>query len=106
MREPNRSREDIVASILEIVLSPEKQTIIMYKANLSFSQLKSYMRLVQKTGLAERIGEDRLWMITDKGREYLQIYGELKRLMEPSAATSGQQRQEVENAPPLVTEKY
>ena len=39
MRSQIRGREDIVADILETASSPIRQTVIMYRANLSWTNL-------------------------------------------------------------------
>lgn len=77
--ENKRSREDIVASILEITSSPVNKTAIMYRANMSFSQLRYYVQSLQKQQLIER--KEREWVTTARGREYLQAYAELQRIL-------------------------
>ena len=52
-----RSREDIVAALLEAASNSVKSTHIIYKVNSSYNQLKSYLQLVQAKGLAQRADE-------------------------------------------------
>ena len=74
-----RSREDLVANILEITSSPVNQTTIMFKANLSFSQLKFYMEFLQRQQFMEK--KEGKWVTTVRGREYPRCYAELQRIM-------------------------
>ena len=80
---PNRSRESITSQILELCLSPVKKTAIMYGATLSYAQLQMYLRLLQESGLVGKINEDGkdFWLITSKGREYLQAYEAVKKIL-------------------------
>jgi predicted transcriptional regulator len=48
-----RSRTDIVGSILEAANGGATKTKIMYKAFLSYSQLKEYLRVLLQNGLLE-----------------------------------------------------
>lgn len=80
---PNRSRESITSQILELCLSPVKKTAIMYGASLSYAQLQMYLRLLQESELIGKIDEDGkdFWLITSKGREYLQAYEAVKKIL-------------------------
>lgn len=83
MRSQIRGREDIVADILEVASSPIRQTLIMYRANLSYSQMRFYLDLLQSKQMLARQEDNNYayWFITDKGREYLRTYAELQRIM-------------------------
>ena len=63
----------IVAAILDVTNSGASKTKIMYGANLSFSMLEKYLKLVQSSDLIEKDG-DRLYHLTDKGRDFLNAY--------------------------------
>lgn len=78
-----RGREDIIADILEIASSPIRQTLIMYRANLSYSQLRYYLDLLQSKQMLARQEDNNYsyWLVTAKGREYLRVYAELQRIM-------------------------
>lgn len=47
------------------------KTKVMYRASLSYTQLKYYEDYLQTNRLIE-ITEDELWKLTEKGRRYLQ----------------------------------
>jgi predicted transcriptional regulator len=65
-----RSREEIVYEILLLLAnSPQIKTRIMYRAYLSYEQLRFYEAYLIEKRLAEQI-TDKI-SITQKGREYL-----------------------------------
>lgn len=45
----------------------------MYKATLSFSQLKLHLEYLEERQLIRRVGDD-MWLVTEHGREYLKQY--------------------------------
>jgi len=46
-----RERFQIISEILNFCMRPKKKTHVMYEVNLSFSQLKTHLNKLQKTGL-------------------------------------------------------
>lgn len=76
----NRSREEIIAKILSNVQEPTLKTMIMYKANLSFDQLKMYTEYLQQKQLIHKM-ENGLWVITDNGRTFLRHYQTLAEII-------------------------
>jgi predicted transcriptional regulator len=77
---------DIIADILEASQSGTRKTYFMYRCNLSFRQLKYYLAFLLKKGLLCPVDEGSnpslsLFMITDKGKEFLKVYKGLKALM-------------------------
>ncbi len=81
-----RSRTDIAAAILEIALESAIKTKIMYKAFLSFPQLKEYLAVLEEKGLLEHIATNREYRTTDKGKQFLKMYKEVGQIIFPSAA--------------------
>lgn len=75
-----RSREQIIADMLRLVMEPSKQTFIMFRANLSYTQLRLYLDYLSKKQLILR--KDGLWLATEKGREYLAAYTAMTRLLD------------------------
>lgn len=61
-----------MAQMLYSCLFPVKRTSIMYAAALSYAQLKSHMKVLESRGLVVKV--DDLWVITSKGREFLEAY--------------------------------
>lgn len=75
-----RSREQIIADMLRLVMEPSKQTFIMFRANLSYTQLRLYLDYLSKRQLVVR--RDGMWIATDRGREYLTAYAAMTRLLD------------------------
>jgi|GEM_PF-1179529 predicted transcriptional regulator len=83
----NRNRLGIVANILTIAKSGALKTHLMYKANLSYTMLRDYMRFLKENELlsemyypAEKVT---LYKTTEKGRRFLESYVALKDLASP-----------------------
>ncbi len=80
-----RSRTDIAAAILEIALDGAIKTKIMYKAFLSFPQLKDYLSVLLEKDLLEHSATDQKYRTTDKGKQYLKMYKEVGQLIFPNS---------------------
>jgi predicted transcriptional regulator len=83
---PASKRRDklyIVAEILEIARDGSLKTQIMYRANLSFTQLNDYLRFMLKINLLERVLENdrEIYRATGKGVDFLQRYREINELL-------------------------
>jgi predicted transcriptional regulator len=72
-----RSRMDIAAAILEIAQGGAIKTRIMYRAFLSFPQLKEYMELLTDHDLLEYSESDGVYTTTQKGHRFLEMYKEI-----------------------------
>jgi predicted transcriptional regulator len=74
----NRTRVEILASILQVASKGALKTHIMYRANLSHRQLEKYLAFLEEKGLLdEGIDEDfgnRTYRITEKGFDFLREY--------------------------------
>ena len=78
-----RDKLSIIAEILEIAKEGTLKTQIMYKANLSFAQLKEYLKFMLKIKLIEKIvtgGKD-VYIATEKGLDFLQRQCELTEML-------------------------
>lgn len=78
-----RSRTDIVALILEATKDGAAKTKIMYKAFLSYSQLKEYLSILLERELIEYLEKEQIFRITDKGRRFLYLYSKVMELITP-----------------------
>jgi len=78
-----RDRLYIIAEILDIAKEGTLKTQIMYKANLSFSQLNEYLDFLLNRNLLEskEINGKTLYKTTDKGLKYLDNYKEILQLL-------------------------
>ena len=82
----HRSRVDIIASILSAAVGGAKKTHIMYKCNLSFGQLQTYLGILVERGLLRvaesgRGGNPSVFQTTDEGRAFLRAYRDLQALL-------------------------
>jgi len=78
-----RDRLYIIAEILEIAKDGTLKTQIMYKANLSFSQLNEYLNFLVGLNLLECKQADgkTVYKTTEKGMKYLDNYKEILQLL-------------------------
>jgi predicted transcriptional regulator len=75
-----RRKLDIIADMLLVANNGAKKTQIMYGANLSYSLLKKYLEEVQRAYLLNFERNKGHYVLTPKGRQFLEVYKEyLKR---------------------------
>jgi predicted transcriptional regulator len=75
-----RNRLDIIADILFVVKrGSAKKTQIMYGANLSYAVLTKYLAEVVKACLIRFESGTRCYVLTEKGKEFLERYREYSR---------------------------
>lgn len=79
-----RSRTDIAAAILDIALEGAIKTRIMYKAFLSFPQLKEYLSVLEERGLLEYVATDQEYRTTDRGKQFLAMYKDVGQMIFPA----------------------
>jgi predicted transcriptional regulator len=76
-----RSRTDIVSQILEAATGGTTKTKIMYKAYLSYAQLKEYLSVLVENGLLEFEKGNQSYKTTPKGSLFLKTYSQIGGLM-------------------------
>lgn len=78
-----RDKLNIIAEIIEIAREGALKTQIMYKANLSFSQLGEYLTFMAKTGLLQKYDESGrdVYCATTKGIDFYHRHIELIELI-------------------------
>jgi predicted transcriptional regulator len=78
-----RDKFSIVSEILEIAKEGTLKTQIMYKANLSFTQLNDYLKFMLTTTLLEKFSArgKTMYAATEKGLDFLQRYCELTEML-------------------------
>lgn len=74
-----RGRLDIIADILDVARQGAKKTKIMYHANLSYKLLSKYLTEVIQAYLVRFDRKGRCYVLTSKGREFLERYKEYSR---------------------------
>lgn len=72
-----RSRSDIIGLILEAANGGATKTKIMYKAFLSFAQLREYLSMLSEKGLIEYQDGIQRYKTTEKGIRLLHIYNQM-----------------------------
>ena len=82
-----RSRTEIAAMILQSARVGATKTKIMYKAYLSYAQVKEYLRFLQESNLIKYEEGAQIYKVTEKGRHFLQAYDEISDLV--STKTNG-----------------
>ena len=69
---------DIAAAILENTIEGSRRTLIMYKAYISYPQLREYLASMTMAGLIRYSEEEeKTYHITEKGMRFLEIYREI-----------------------------
>lgn len=78
-----RDKLYVIAEILEMANEGIQKTQIMYRANLSFTQVNDYLRLMLRTNILKKIVADgkEIYKTTDKGLKFLQRYREITQLI-------------------------
>jgi predicted transcriptional regulator len=78
-----RSRTDIVSQILEAANGGATKTKIMYKAYLSYAQLKEYLSVLVENGLLEFEKGTQSYKTTEKGLRFMRTYNEIGEMVSP-----------------------
>ena len=76
-----RSRTEIVAMILDAANGGATKTKIMYKAMLSYNQLKEYLSFLIENNLIEYRDGTHEFRTTEKGLNLLKMYNEMAELL-------------------------
>ena len=74
-----RTSVDVNVDILEAALNGANKTRIVYRSNLNFAIVRSYLDNLIKTGLLS-ISEDGVYLTTNKGAKFIKDY---QNLMKP-----------------------
>ena len=76
-----RSRTEIVSNILDAANGGATKTKIMYKAFLSYNQLKEYLSLLIENNLLEYRDGAQIFKTTEKGLNLLKMHNEMGELL-------------------------
>ena len=77
-----RSRTEIVSMILEAANGGATKTKIMYKAFLSYNQLKEYLSVLIENNLIEYLEGNKSFKTTEKGLNLLKMHNEMAELLQ------------------------
>ena len=73
---------EIVGSILDAANGRATRTKIMYKAFLSYNQVKGYLSVLIVNNLIEYLDGTRIFKTTEKGLNYLKMNNEIGELLQ------------------------
>jgi predicted transcriptional regulator len=76
-----RNRIDIIAQLLDAASSPATKTKMMYKAMLSYEQLKEYLLMLSENELIGYDKPSQRFTTTDKGFQFMKRYEDLSKLI-------------------------
>jgi predicted transcriptional regulator len=76
-----RSSTEIIDSILHSIEAGATKTHIMYRAYLSYSQLKEYLKLLQSRDLIRYEEGSQLYHLSERGLRFINVYREIKELV-------------------------
>ena len=77
-----RSRTEIVSMILEAANGGATKTRIMYKAFLSYAQLREYLSILIENNLLEFLEGLQTYKTTEKGFNLLKMHNEIGELLQ------------------------
>jgi predicted transcriptional regulator len=78
----NRSRAEMLATMLKAANEGTTKTKIMYSAFLSYSQLKDYLDILIENNLIEIIEGTQTYKTTEKGLNFLKMNNEIGELLQ------------------------
>jgi len=78
----NRSRTEIVSNILDAANGGATKTKIMYKAFISYNQLKEYLSVLIENNLLEYLDGTKTFKTTEKGLYFLKTHNEIGELLQ------------------------
>ncbi len=77
-----RSRTEIVSMILEAANGGATKTRIMYKAFLSYAQLREYLSVLIENNLLEYLEGTQTYKTSEKGFNLLRMHNEIGELLQ------------------------
>jgi predicted transcriptional regulator len=87
-----RSRTEIVCNILDATNGGgATKTKIMYRAFLSYGQLKEYLSVLTENNLIEYRDGTHTFKTTEKGLNYLTVYNEIGELLQQTTTIKNDQ---------------
>jgi predicted transcriptional regulator len=89
-----RNRIDIIAQLLDAASSPTTKTKMMYKALLSYEQLKEYLVMLTENALIAYDKSTGRFTTTNKGYEFIKRYEDLSKLIGPAPTIVAKEEQD------------
>jgi predicted transcriptional regulator len=86
MSQKYRNRIDIIAHLLNAAQNgATTKTKIMRKTMISYGQLGKYLQMTTENGLIAYDNANRIFTITQKGYQFMEMYEDLSKLIGPIA---------------------
>jgi predicted transcriptional regulator len=76
-----RSTTEIIDTMLRSVKSGATKTSIMYRAYMSYAQLKEYLKLLEERHMIAFEPQSQLYHITEKGIRFINAYEKISELV-------------------------
>jgi len=76
-----RSSTEIIDSMLRSIRDGATKTHIMYRAYMSYSQLKEYLKLLEERQLIKYEPGSQLYVLTEKGLKFMNAYDKISELV-------------------------
>jgi predicted transcriptional regulator len=76
-----RSNTEIIDTMLRSIKSGATKTSIMYRAYMSYAQLKEYLKLLESRQMITFETESQLYHITEKGLRFMNAYEKINELV-------------------------
>jgi predicted transcriptional regulator len=76
-----RSKTEIVGNILDAANGGTTKTKLMYKAFISYGQLKEYLTILVENNLIEYLDGTQTFKTTEKGLMYLKMHNAIRELL-------------------------
>jgi predicted transcriptional regulator len=83
-----RSRTEIVSMILEAANGGATKTKIMYKAFLSYAQLREYLSVLIENNLLQYLEGTQTYKTTEKGLNLLKMHNEMGELLQTKLSSN------------------
>ena len=78
-----RGRLEVIEDILKVAENPNgaNKTKLVYMSNLNFNRLSSFMKFLLEKDLLEKRGDENVYFITVKGREFLKQLDKMSKMI-------------------------
>ena len=74
---------EVIQDILKVANNPfgANKTKLVYMSNLNFNRLSAFLHFLLEKELLEKNGEENIYLITNKGREFLKQLDKMEQLL-------------------------
>jgi predicted transcriptional regulator len=78
-----RDRLEVIEDILKVANNPNgaNKTKLVYMSNLNFNRLSAFLGFLLEKELLEKNGDENIYIITNKGREFLRQLDKMGKML-------------------------